>query len=207
MISEDIQKNKENYCPGKISLSHLQSFCKNKSICLVGNAKSMLGNGRGEWIDSHDIVLRMNQGFPSEAHAKDIGLRMDIWACGLLTPHYPILSYVDQYDPKIITWLSAYSNKNMPLQMAEKTHTADMDFFIECGENLNGHRPSTGMLHVELFSRKIPFKKLSIYGFDFFRTPEFYRGHVVTAKHQPAIEREHFMQLIKKKNIEWTQSY
>jgi hypothetical protein len=59
-----------------------------KSICLVGNGTSLLGGGRGEFIDSHGDVLRflVKPGrIKVEMTPEDYGRRLDIWAASAIT--------------------------------------------------------------------------------------------------------------------------
>lgn len=57
---------------------------ENKHIIFVGNAPSLLGEGLGQWIDSHDIVVRFNY-CPTRNYSQDTGERTDI----LVTNPYP----------------------------------------------------------------------------------------------------------------------
>jgi hypothetical protein len=48
-------------------------------ICVVGNSWKLRGSGRGDFIDSHAMVVRFNR-FRSEFSADDdIGRRLDVW--------------------------------------------------------------------------------------------------------------------------------
>lgn len=49
---------------------------QNKKISLVGNAKSLFDKQYGEKIDSSDIVIRMNRGYPVEFESQ--GRRTDV---------------------------------------------------------------------------------------------------------------------------------
>lgn len=47
-------------------------------VCVVGNGPSLLGSGLGSAIDSHDVVVRIND-FVIEGHEEDVGTRTDVW--------------------------------------------------------------------------------------------------------------------------------
>jgi hypothetical protein len=49
------------------------------SLCVVGNAGSLVGSGLGAAIDEHQLVVRFNQFTSAQAEAHDIGARVDVW--------------------------------------------------------------------------------------------------------------------------------
>lgn len=49
------------------------------SICVVGNAPSEVGLGRGALIDGHALVVRFNNFSPDPKHWADYGRKTDIW--------------------------------------------------------------------------------------------------------------------------------
>jgi hypothetical protein len=55
-----------------------QNFIKDKRVIFVGPAKTLIGKSNGEFIDSHDVVIRTNGSFPVDQslHA-DYGKRCD----------------------------------------------------------------------------------------------------------------------------------
>lgn len=54
-------------------------FVKDKRIIVVGPSPSLEGTGKGEFIDSFDLVVRINKGYPVEpTMVQDIGSRVDI---------------------------------------------------------------------------------------------------------------------------------
>lgn len=54
-------------------------YMRDKSVALVGPAASLVGSGRGELIDSHDVVVRINLGVPvPEERTADLGRRTDV---------------------------------------------------------------------------------------------------------------------------------
>ncbi|MFW2831507.1 glycosyltransferase family 29 protein [Sphingomonas sp. ID0503] len=59
-------------------------FAEGGSLAIIGNAPSLVGEGLGAWIDSHDVVVRFNEAALAGFEA-DLGSRTDI----LVTNPYP----------------------------------------------------------------------------------------------------------------------
>ncbi len=56
-----------------------KNIVKNKKVILVGPAPNILGKKYGEFIDSHDIIIRTNGGYPiSDNLIEDYGRKTDI---------------------------------------------------------------------------------------------------------------------------------
>lgn len=55
----------------------LCQFPEQRSVAFVGNAPSLKNEGLGEWIDSHDIVIRFNE-CPVKGFESDVGERTNI---------------------------------------------------------------------------------------------------------------------------------
>jgi hypothetical protein len=82
----------------------LASFLKGKTVAFVGPAPYLKGQNKGELIDSHDIVVRIQHGIPNEV---DYGTRTDIiQSC--LNKNYgpPVVEHIAQLQedkkPKFI---------------------------------------------------------------------------------------------------------
>ena len=57
----------------------LSQWLKNKKVIVVGPAPYLQGKNTGAWIDSHDVVVRMNHGWHlSAAQKKDYGSKVDM---------------------------------------------------------------------------------------------------------------------------------
>ncbi len=54
-------------------------------VIIVGNSPNVLSNELGDYIDSHDIVIRINK-CTTKGFEKNIGSKIDIWAT--THPHY-----------------------------------------------------------------------------------------------------------------------
>lgn len=63
-----------------------RSFVAGKSVAIVCNAPEILERDFGSAIDAHDVVLRINRAFPTNANRRAIGTRTDVLSGGLLHP-------------------------------------------------------------------------------------------------------------------------
>jgi hypothetical protein len=52
----------------------------NGKVCVVGNSPNMLGGKKGEFVDSHDVVVRFNNCSTGPEYEKDVGTKTTIWA-------------------------------------------------------------------------------------------------------------------------------
>jgi len=61
------------------------NYLKGKSVVVVGPAPYVLNQDRVDFINSHDVVVRINKSWPvTEEQSKHIGSRTDIrWHCGM----------------------------------------------------------------------------------------------------------------------------
>lgn len=56
-----------------------KSYLTGKRVALVGPAATLKGTGMGAFIDSHDVVVRLNHAWPlPEDRKSDIGARIDV---------------------------------------------------------------------------------------------------------------------------------
>lgn len=74
-------------------------------VVLVGPAASITGRGLGQWIESHDLVVRMNLSCPPPAEMQpDIGLRTDILYHRLLSANMSAAISRVHCPSEITTW-------------------------------------------------------------------------------------------------------
>ena len=172
------------------SLVEIQRFCKDKRICILGNANSIL-NGKKD-IDSFDVIGRMNRGTP-RGKEQFIGSRTDIL---FLSTHMSGENVLASFSPQFIVWMtichrlaSSWVLKNA-IQNPEKDWKALYDKL-----SIN---PTTGMMALNFMLKHIDFKSLDIYGFDFFKTKTWYNTRVDSGqKHSGEKEKVLFMKMIK----------
>ncbi len=77
--SEWVRSQNCQYSYGRRAETEYYKYLKGKRVILVGPAGYLKGSGQGEWIDSFDVVVRMNLSCPvAEELKQDIGSRTDV---------------------------------------------------------------------------------------------------------------------------------
>ena len=61
-------------------IKELKKLIDKKKVCVFGNAESVLNKKRN--IDSYDVIIRMNYGYPRHEVYEQIGTRTDVWFFG-----------------------------------------------------------------------------------------------------------------------------
>jgi hypothetical protein len=182
------------------NLDQLISFVSGKSIALVGNAQSLLCTHNN--IDDHDIVVRMNRGFYVKDKVETIGKRTDI----LLTSGRAKSQELDLFLQKVsyVIWMSSAKRDSVNYRQLSQIYFYPIDWWDALYQEL-GHRPSTGCMGIDLFSRIVGTGEVHIYGFDFWRTPSSrwivrkagrHSNEIRVAHHNPAAEEAFAMRRI-----------
>ncbi len=174
----------------KQSLVEIQEFCREKRICLLGNANSVLNKKRD--IDSFDVIGRMNRGTPLGKKAF-IGSRTDIL---FLSTHMSGENIRGSFNPRLVVWMticnrlaSSWTLKNAIQNPAEDWNALYDKLSIN---------PTTGLMALNFILKHIDFKDLTIYGFDFFTTKTWYNTRIDSGqKHSGQKEKTLFMEMIK----------
>lgn len=171
-------------------LDEIKKFCKGKTICLIGNADSVLQKKKN--IDSFDIVARMNRGTPA-GKEEFIGSRTDIL---FLSTHMSGKNIHNSFNPRHVVWMtvchrlaSSWVMKNAIQNPKEDWTTLYKKLSIN---------PTTGLMALNFILKHIDFKTLVIYGFDFFATKTWYNTKIDSGqKHSGKKEEVLFMNMIK----------
>ncbi|HET6161887.1 MAG TPA: glycosyltransferase family 29 protein [Dongiaceae bacterium] len=172
-------------------LRALFDFLNGKSVAIVGNATSLLEHEHGSLIDEHEIVTRMNMGFPINPVAQ--GTRFDLWcfssfrATRLAPPGF--------VAPRSV-WMS-------PKFREQTDHGVDCYFYpVSHWRTLHrrfGARPSVGAMTIDLVSHAAP-RQVTIIGFDFNRTKTYYETRELASPHDFAAEGRYVMELVKQRS-------
>lgn len=149
-----------------IKVSYLRSYFEGKTIAIIGNAESILNFNFGSEIDQHDIVIRINNCDIKDP--KSQGWKIDIWASS-----YPLSERIieDILKVNIILWMSPKLEK-MPrysLKLLKKTFLYPYKDWKKLYKKIKA-RPTTGMMLVDFVTNRLNPLRISLYGFDFFKT-------------------------------------
>lgn len=178
-----------------------QSFpWRTGSVALVGSAQSLLNSSFGLEIDSHDLVIRINQGAFAPLQPESTGLRTD----------YLFITLTGGTNSAKWTFIQRGKKvaRHGVVLMSSKGRTlfrVDLSpFFLhypaawhqELIHSL-GHRPSTGAMAVDLLSRTMgDLTDLDVYGFDFFKTPDIAHGRNRVVAHNADAEERYIRGII-----------
>lgn len=80
-----------------------------KTVAVVGPSRSIIGDKKGEYIDSHDLVVRFNYMFPVTTFTEDLGTRTDILYhcfCRRNIQEYDAIQKL--YDPKYTSTVKCF---------------------------------------------------------------------------------------------------
>lgn len=148
----------------------LADMTRGKRVAIVGNAQSLLTTSHGTAIDDHDVVVRLNKGFPIHPDAQ--GKRTDIVS---LTPEISEQEVIDNFAPKAMLLLTP---KLRHLRINTWENTAKVLFYPNqywfAERKRIGCRPSSGYMAISYIMRIGRAKSISVYGFDFGKTATYY---------------------------------
>lgn len=161
-------------------------FLKDKKVIIVGPAESLLERGNGNFIDSFDVVVRVNRGIePTFKNSDKIGSRTDIlYNCMLEKDDNGgkiDLNMLKLKNVKFVSYHSqvSYQGKAEPIKPNHldngklklmnsflKTHMIDYNFYNSISSQVNC-RPNTGFIAIfDLLFHEV--KELYITGYTFY---------------------------------------
>ena len=162
-----------------------------RSVAIVGNATSLLAHRHGALIDGHDIVVRMNMGFPVDLAAQ--GTRFDLWC---FSNYRATLQAPDGFAAPRSVWMS-------PKFRDRQGGGVDCCFYpLSYWQALHdklGARPSVGAMTIDLVSRADP-REVMIIGFDFNRSKTFYETRTLPSPHDFMAEERYVTDLIARRS-------
>jgi hypothetical protein len=173
------------------ALEPLFEFLDGKSIAIVGNAASLLDHKHGALIDQHEIVTRMNMGFPINPTAQ--GTRCDLWC---FSSFRATLQAPQGFFAPRLVWMS-------PKFRGQPGHAVDCYYYpISYWRKLRrqlGARPSVGAMTIDLVSHAQP-RQVTVIGFDFNRSKTFYETRTVPSPHDFQAEERYVTKLLKERS-------
>jgi hypothetical protein len=172
-----------------------QEYLKNKNVIIVGPAAYLKDFENGSFIDSFDVVVRINRGIELlDLNSKNLGTKTDIlYNCLIETPENGGELNIELFKKKNVKWISTIPNstkegfaKNMKLHPLVDTksvrllkknfkfHVMDYKLYNNVNRNVNS-RSNTGYAAIfDLLNYHI--KSLYITGFSFY-LDDFFNGY------------------------------
>ena len=173
------------------NLEPLSNYMYGRSVAIVGNCSGILTKNQGKEIDSHDVVIRFNKGFPCDAVGhKTTALFL---AC-TLTPEE-----LRRFRADVTVRRSnlCHNRCDLALSTTDRTRFAQ----VPCEyrrRTLPGHlsQASTGFLAIQ-FALSTQCKSIDLYGFDFFRSDTYYNPAGYQTLHNGDKEAEKVLEYAK----------
>lgn len=158
-----------------------RDFLKDKRVVVVAPSKSTLSYRRGDFIDSHDIVVRLNNGFRTTGIEEFVGSRTDIVFHGLnpKSQYRLRLKSCLKFGTKFISYWGAMFDRTTRYKQQIKKGRLDVQL-VHMGDRFQMYQDLGLREHPKLLigmgaafhlSREFfeP-KEILLYGFDFYRT-------------------------------------
>ena len=173
------------------------------SVALVGNAFSLRASTFGPDIDSHDCVIRINQGAFVPLDKAATGVRTDVLFMTL--PGYAWdkawMYGRGRLKASMVVAMSPKDRTFLGIDMAKLIPSYPVEWHQQLSETLDG-RPSTGAMAVDLLRHTVSdIAAVHLYGFDFWVTPTTYTGISKPSPHNPAAEESWVRQVLPEANI------
>jgi len=173
-------------------LKHKLSFLHQKKIALVGNASSLFDQQHGKFIDEHDYIIRLNMGSITRPECQ--GSKTDIVGFSIpLTKEW-----IDaNFGAARLLWMSPKNRKKPEYFEAfeRPVYFYPVKLWEKLFKALDGHRPSTGLMMLDLISRFKP-EQINLFGFDFKKTKTYYLKEDHAGPHDWALEQAYAQKLL-----------
>lgn len=178
------------------TLTNIQELCKNKTIIIVGNASSILNYNHGRFIDSHQIVVRMNYALPiNNKFSKSIGSKTDIYSVGISRAKV-VNEIINKSNIKYVLRMSPWGE----VINGNNVFNNDKESYYKVKSNFGEFKPTTGCLTVNFFKEHIDFKSLTLIGFDFFRNINNVKRNEFKSylykDHNPILEQQYITNML-----------
>ena len=135
----------------------------NRSVSIVGNARSLNKNSFGSKIDKNDIIIRLNRSPISSENSHGIKTTWIATATSLSN------ELLNQRNPEVILWMTPKIRKlGLNLTNYSSFYLNRKKTNNQLKEKIDA-RPSVGLMTIDLI-QKSEASKIEIFGFDFFES-------------------------------------
>jgi hypothetical protein len=147
----------------------MKHLFEGKTVALIGNAMSMFDSEYGSDIDAHDVVVRLNKAamlinkFDSE---KSHGKRTDVWFFWSVREYF---KHFDNTKSVIKVHAGHQQRRSNLIKLVDYVYPDELYYELKkkAGPRQN---PTTGLIAIDYILHSEP-KSLSVYGFDWKKTP------------------------------------
>ncbi len=152
-----------------------EKLVEGKTVAVVGNGPSEIGKGKGSEIDSHDIVIRINN-YQTEGFEQDYGSKTDIWVRGFggedlkdytLNNNYLFAGITGDYFHIPLFWEFQLERIYRDLYSEILTAYISPDHYRRLLYEFEGD-PTTGLSLIYTLLDLTPRKNVDFYGFSCF---------------------------------------
>ena len=153
----------------------MKEWFDNKSIAIIGNAKSLFNKIYGDEIDSHDVVIRINKGIEVCSQSNNIkshGKKVDVWCFNL----YRSLETFDNTMKTKIPQTYKRLQMNHDAQNNKFDSSISQDTLNEIKNMFAPKKITTGFRILHYMTKFNP-NVVNVYGFDWKETPTSYIKH------------------------------
>lgn len=166
-------------------VERLLNDIKGKRVAIVGNAKSIFDKKNGELIDSHDFIIRFNNGFTINPDSQ--GTKTTMVMLALNMPAEKLSLYNAKW---VVNRSNHYDNRvNFIIPNPDRKRMRDK---LEA-------QPSTGFMAIDL-CLYAGAKSIDLFGFDGEKTPTFYNPDGYQTQHNYSNEQK-LIHLYEKSNL------
>ena len=183
----------------------VETFDAGKTVAIVGNAPSLEGSGHGKWIDSHDIVVRFNDG-RVVGFEEDVGHRTDILVCNPYAETRPNRRVEEAVPPRVVVVINPMTRRGVKAEFERWVGDCPVlfsytpDIQVDCGDRRKLSL-TTGTYGIVLLSNILQPASLSVTGFTMFKPgTDFHYWNPETPSgikaHKPATEAKVFAEIL-----------
>jgi len=177
-------------------VKQLQELVEGRSVALVGNAQSLLKEGKADEIDAHDVVIRINLGLPPKVDTKAVGAKHTVW----VTARYWGATVQPQVDLIVFMKLTVIGDRDWERFQSERTRRPTMirwpaALADECIDYCKCD-PGCGLRTLWFLKKHCKPASVNIYGMDCWETPNTWANAFNTPNHSPQQERAVIQKLL-----------
>jgi len=157
------------------ALERLKHRIADKKVAIVGNAESIFRRTDGACIDQCDCVVRINQGLITEPSSQ--GTRTDLLCVSSDVDAATIRRGFGDVPIVFGTSRRWRMSKDM-LAIRASLACYPIKAWKRLSRSINGKRPSTGLIAVDICLNYLGAKEVHLFGFDWKETKTFYTSEV-----------------------------